>query len=367
MSIFGSLGIGAFTPLEMVANLPQFIAASKSDSLVEFTDKTAVNPLVLVGSDLWRHPEMEGMLQTATNIFAAYYLQAVAMTATIDGVNVSRRLDQFNPRRDPVNSLADTVAKLLTVSTEDFQFALPSIPSLEARETRPDMKAVESIGRDTLKQMYEANNLCVGKMIDVNLRFDDKTLTMPVQVRLQTRPATSRDITNLMAVSIQDRDTTARADKVSAGLLRPFLDFVCCIDLLERERTAIVNDKTGLYWDAVKTARKNSLSGWLSGKPSVATASNMYFISEEAAAQFESENRIRLTNANDRKKLWDRTNLMILFVVNREYEQVDIYYRRKEQSSTISIKGMAKLGGAKGPDIMEIMTALQSKNTAPTF
>lgn len=75
--------------------------STKPSSLTEFTKLARVEPLTVLSRDLLTVEYMPDVMQTMLNIFVGYYLQAVAITSSIESVRIIKVLDRLNPDRDP--------------------------------------------------------------------------------------------------------------------------------------------------------------------------------------------------------------------------------------------------------------------------
>lgn len=398
------------TPVDAASSVLSHFAGTgirdvRADSLVEYTQPTRIEPVTLVEQPLWREPYMEDVLQTALSIFSGYYMQAVALSAEIKGISVVKRLEPFNPKRDPLNNLADAV--LGAVAMEDgTKFGLPSLesmdllgrsnnlaainwvrkdqkaqPAVEASdvlnaEDLPDSKDkaakgmrpsnVELTSKETLQALKDNSNLAVGKVLEVTVAVDGTSVKVPVNVRLQTVPVPSRSMTLFLTAGAQNRSLKERWYDFKADKLHFFADLIGVRDLLDEHRKNIIQDQTGLYLKQMQQKKKNTLAGILSGRPSVASASNIVVMTTEQQATIERELNIKLTTLRGRKVLEQNSGIMLLIVVDRDYEQVEIYHRGIEGVTSMSINAMKNAAKNTGPDVMKIMEMYKAMK-APTF
>lgn len=368
---------GALTPLELVTQLPEMVR-SRGDSLLEYTQDTRLEPICLIDAGLMGLSCLDSVLQIQLNMFSSLYLQAVQLGASeINGVSILSRLGKYSPNRDPMNTAADSVAGLigsLSTESEVLKFGLPPIHTLHnlvAMESEGDdgRTIQQTIGKDTLKSLAENANLMVGKQLEVNIRIDDKTFTVPVSARLNTQPSPGDVIMNELCALAENLkpDPRDRKIKLKAGAIRYLQDFVACGDLIDNHMKTIIKDPTGLYLSSIESARKNKLAGWLSGRPSVATASQIYNISEETAHKIERRLNIDLENPSDRNRLFEKSAMMVLYVFDREAEMVTAYYRKCKNFSRASFRSLEqKAGNDKATDVLRLMQDF-SQMKAPSF
>lgn len=376
-NVFLNAAAGALTPLELITGLPELVR-SRGDSLVEYTADTRLEPICLIDSGLMGLSCLESALQVQLSMFSSLYLTAVQLGASeINGVSILNRLGKFNPTRDPMNTAADSVAGLIgAISTESamLKFGLPPIGSLHnlvsMEATDEECEVIQqTIGKDTLKQLTEQANLNIGKVLEVNIRVDDKTFTVPVTARLNTLPSPGDVISGELCALAENLkpDVKERKLKLKAGAIRWLQDFVACSDIIDNHMKTIIKDPNGLYLRSIENARRNKLAGWLSGRPSVATASNIYNISEETAMKIERRLNIDLDNAEHRNRLFDKSSMMVLYVFDREAEMVTAYYRRCKNYSRSTFRQIEVKGNSdKSTDVLRLMQDF-SQMKAPAF
>ena len=73
---------------------------ARHDSLVAFTQAARVEPLVLVDTAVLFDDVLPDVMQSLSNIFAGYYLQAVSLNSVIGNTTVASVLGKFNPKRE---------------------------------------------------------------------------------------------------------------------------------------------------------------------------------------------------------------------------------------------------------------------------
>lgn len=125
------------TALDFAGKIPGLLRASNSDSLIEFTKPTRVEPIVLMDDRVVNLSFTHDILQTLSCIFSGYYLQAVSLAVNVGNVNVLELLDKVNPNRtlgsDIMSSKGSSIISTLTnsglrsafESAESYEYALP--------------------------------------------------------------------------------------------------------------------------------------------------------------------------------------------------------------------------------------------------
>lgn len=144
--------------------------STKPTSLTEFTKLARVEPLTVLSRDLLTVEYMPEIMNTLLNMFVGYYLQAVAITSSIESVRIIKVLDRLNPDRDPnmldlldfsrnvaANGLGfESYDDTLYLSEENYKFRLPKAGmALEAGYDFAKVKhEVIQNPQQTLQQSY---------------------------------------------------------------------------------------------------------------------------------------------------------------------------------------------------------------------
>lgn len=364
----------ALTALQLSAELPSLLAQARSDSLIEYTQPTRVEPIALVDQRVAALPYAEDVVASALNIFTGYYLQAVALSVNVGRIDIVKMLDKLNPRRDPIDSLGGSrwidfskeSLESLSLPFKDDTQRLEIAYSQEAAEDESGEKTSTGGVPGQTRVVMESANLSVGKLIEVEVESEGHKAKFPVMIRMIAQTIKPDIMSHILSLSFKDNSLKERWHQWRSGQIRFLEDLVLCQDLIDEQKKTLMEDKTGYYKDRIKTRRNNQLSAILSGNPSVALASSVYIMSTDTASELESKLRGRLKRFKDREKFFKENNGMMLFIVDPDYEQVTIYHRSIEQESELSIREIQRKGKDKGPDILDILKAFQERK-APTF
>lgn len=349
--------MGFFTPLELVGGALKSafektgkeqkgdLWRSRSGSLIEFTQPARVEPIVLMDQRAMALPYASDILQSLASTFTGYYLQAVALSTTINGASVIRELDRLNPRRDPVGTFLGQLDDL-NVDTQSYE--LPREFGQVSLENKENREAVD-----------KATNLSVGKYIEVKIKHDDKEAILPVMVRLIVAGMAPQTLVHTLAVGGGERSLKERWHSWRAGQLEFIRDLVLCQDLLQKHRKDLIDDPSGYYNNAVSRGRKNTLSGALSGNTSVSTASSIFVITDKTRMELESQLGGKLEDFRTREELFKTTYGMIMAVIDPEWEQVTFYHQSIDTPTELSVRDIKSANKGTGPDIMDILKAFQ--------
>ena len=373
--MFGLPDILSDVGLNLFRKIADLWKGARSDSLVDYTQVARVEPIVLIDTECLYLDSISEIQQSILSIFAGYYLQAVAISTTVGKIEVMRHLDKLNPRRNVGDSAADTAGWLL--AGESYKYALPTFEnkiSLEVggpnagpptKQERKDKLSASEIGfgRDTMKDLKELANLSVGKMFSVEITDGLHKASIMVSIRLMASSLPSANLIHILSIGSQDNSAKERYHAWRAGRLEFIKDLVLCQDLIDAHRKNLMGDKDGIYTNLLKRARGNQLSTIVSGNPSVATASNICILSSNTAEQLELQTNLKLKDMHSRDKIFAKTYLMLMAIVDPQWERVTIYTRGLRDAIEVSTKDMKAANAKEGISVSEVLSAYRAGNS----
>lgn len=341
--------------LRVAGSIPQLFREMRSDSLTAYTKAARVEPLTLIDVTIRDHAAMPDLMATMLNLFSGYYLQAIAISNTIGTINVTKQLDRLNPERSFGDALVNTIDG--AISTEDYRYRLPDFKrraSLEWSQNAPDKSHV-AFGRDTMANLRAVDNMAVGKVLEVQITQGNNSAVIPVTIRLIPAAVSPDVFVSTCSIGSQKNTVSNRWHRFRAGELSIIGDLVMCNDLIDEHSANLKNDKSGFYNQTVERRRQNKLAAIASGSVSVATASNIAIISPATASKLEAELGGRLKDYKVRQRAFAETSLMLLAVLDPEWERVVIYHRGIQTPSELSLRELKNASKGNGADIAEIM------------
>lgn len=348
------------TGLAVIRKITDLWSAAKADSLIDYTSVARVEPITLIDNDLLFLEALPDVLQSLQSIFSGYYLQAWQISANVGKIEVMRQLDKLNPNRKPLDSAADSLGWLM--ATESYNDRLPVYHTATAQNPGIALEADKErtqavLAKDTASTMKELANLSVGKMLAVDVTDGLHTATITVNVRLIASGMPSESLVHILSVGNKDTSVKERYYAWKSGRLEFIKDLIFCQDLIDAHRKELMNDKDGIYRNILARRRNNRLSTLFSGNPSVATASNLAVISSETAERLELEINGKLSNFRTRQQVFEKTYLMIMAVVDKQWGQVTFYHRNIDQPTQLSFSALKSANKGSGPDVAEILKA----------
>lgn len=367
---FGSASNGGGTVINTISGLFKIFkrgnAASQQNSLVELTSAARVEPLCVISQDCVNVEYMPDVMQTLQSLFTGYYLQAISLTTNLERVQVIKVLDKLNPNRSGDMTFSmETFKPNWQMSQESYKYRLPTSTNVLAMEAEIDRVDIR-LEKDSLKTTRELSNLAVGKLINVTIRDGDQELIVPINIRLAVTSIPDKSLDYLFSLPSQDQSLTERYHLWRSGRINFFSDLVMCQDLIDAHKKALMNDKNGVYSQIITNANNHKTKGFFSNNPSLASASNLFVISETTAANIEQKLGGKLANARIRDQLFSTGYGMIIAVVNREWDNVTFYHRGIALGTTVSKADLKSINKGNGPDIGDILKSLTAGNN-PVF
>lgn len=345
--------------IRVASALPDIFNSMGSDSYIEYSRATRIEPLVLVDMNLQGQQSVSDILVTMTNVFSAYFLQAVALSNTIGSVSVLKRLDKFNPTRSAKDA---AVQRLAGLAIEQYALKLPapmdsSSPyhhaSLEAAYVGPTK--VTTTSKEAVVSLRDIENLAVGKVLNVEFTDGKCTVSVPVQVRLAPLGIAPDNFVAAFSNGGYKNNYFERIWRFSTGELRAWGDMIMCDDLISQHKKNLFSDKSGVYKMITDRKRTNKIAGAISGNPSIATVSNIAIIDKKTALDWGRELGAPLDNFTQREKALSESTLMIIVVVDTEWETVTIYYKSIEKATELTLRDLKTINKNSGPDILDML------------
>lgn len=358
------------------------IASAGTNSLIQVSQPARVEPITLIDQRAQQLPYMTDVMNSLTSMFSGYYLQAVSMLCDVGRVNVIKLLDRLSPNRlgwsEQLfsklggNSSMESYAPYLLPDFRQPDLGFEAVDIGEAVRSAAE-KAGEledsknngtslraGVSKDLNAVINESVNLSVGKMLEVSIDSNGSKATFPISVRLLSTIIDPQSLVHIL--SDGSSATTSFAERVHAwrsGEKRFWADLILCQDLIKEHRKALVNDKSGVYNDLLERRKNNARAAVISGQPSVATASNLVVITQETAKELERRIGGQLKDFSTRKRVFDSTYVMIMAVIDPEWEHITFYSNGISTPTKLSISQLKSSNKGTGPDVMDILKAFQ--------
>ena len=386
------------------------IHASTRSSLAKLSKPARVEPLCVIDSDCIQLEYISDVVQCLQSIFTGYYLQAVSLLGTVSGVSVLGDLDRLNPHRE--FSIPDVVEDVLKkakltyasdsfyLSEENYKWSLPMIGdrlALEANNRNRDQRGRPNSpdklkNRNKEKRNYldwtddkwnsedqwnvshsdkegkvrkieidehieKMANLSIGKVLQVTIEREGKSVTVPVTVRLLVNELPGNIIVKMFGKDPMETSFVERYYKWKAGRISFFSDLILCRDLVKARKKELMQDENKVVSEIARRANDNLASAIYSKKPSLATASNLYIMSTDTVTAIKRVSGLDLSKYNHREEIFGKTYAMILCVIDRDYERVTFYHDGIAMPTTLGVRDLRHINKDSGPTINDVLSA----------
>lgn len=230
------------------------------------------------------------------------------------------------------------------------------------------------ISDNAVRTLQENADLSVGKLINVTIQHQSNKINLPISIRLLVSQLPEKSIVDILTMHSRSTSFTERFHAWKAGRISFVKDLMFCQDLIDAHKKALMNDKDGVLSEMVYRSNNakglNILSlvfnGAKNSKVNMASASNLYVISEATRDAIESKLGGKLSSVSVREKLFTSGYMMILCIIDRTWERITFYHRGLHLPTTVSLKDIRISNKGKGPDIGDILKAYTLGNS-PQF
>lgn len=348
-------------------SVTELIRSTKANSLVEYASHTRAEPNCLIENEISSIPEMPDIARTVLTIFSGYYLASVSIATNVGDINIIKQLDKVNPNRRIVNSIGMPIDALIAMEAYENGLPDPSkpfhLPAFESADSNESTGS--SPGRNSIELLKAADQLSVGKSLEVQFDSKGEKRTVIVNTRLQVKLATSDALTNILTIGSIDNSVKERYHKWRAGELEMVKDILLCRDIYVNHRKALVSDNTGYYAGARAANKANKISSILSQNPSVANYSTIFIISSDTANKLERETGYKLDNFAQREKIFGKTFAMLLVVVEPKWKDITVYHHTINKPTTVSFSDMKSIGkSGSGDEVSQVLEAYRIGDAA---
>lgn len=350
-------------------------ATTQVSSLADLAKPCRVEPITIIDQTIADQPYITDLMKLSVSLFAGYYLQAVNMVLGVGKIDTLKVFDALNPERS-IGGLAFENHRSTVYSRETYAEGLPSleafkqpmregllaeyseekfIASLEDSEdtAKEDTTPRNNISSSDSHKIYEAENLAIGKLLNVDITSDGEKKKLPVLIKLIPAVVPSDTIAQIFTAG--GRDTWAhRLFLVKSGQIKFWRDLVMGQDMIDAHMKAMLSDRSGVYKTIMDRRRNNVAKSIQTGRLSLADASNIAIVSASTMKRTANALYSKIDDLAIRNKIFDNSYLLMLMVVDERWNRVTIYHRGVDISTSYRIDDIKLAEKSKGQDITEI-------------
>ena len=200
-------------------------------------------------------------------------------------------------------------------------------------------------------------NLSVGKIVQVTIEREGKSVTVPVTIRLLVNELPTNVLVKMFGKDPMETSFVERYYKWKAGRISFFSDLILCRDLVKNYKKELMQDENKVVSEIARRANDNLAMTLYSKKPSLATASNLYIMSTDTATAIKRVSGLDITKYNQRDQIFGKTYAMILCVIDRDYDRITFYHDGIAMPTTLSARDLRGTNKNAEPTIMDVLSA----------
>lgn len=331
------------------------------DSYADLAEPSRIDPLCMISKDLLTTDYYEDLLQVSTNLIGSYYVRALPFAYEGQGKVIAKVLNKLKPSRkfNAANYLAgESIDSPLQDknytphSANEYTFGLPTMAT-EARSV------VYSEEKQRAPEFDTPSGLAVGKIIEVQIPTEDGVM-IPIKVNIQllTTPIDTPLAVALMSNETVDSSWTERYYKWKSGRIT-FFDLFTGASLVHHRKDVILSDENNLL-TTISNRRKAGLFNATVNKDdqSYGVSTNIMIVSSTIADKAAKAHRGRMNDPRTREYIMDDLSILVLMVVDKAAEIVDVYYRNVDHGNTLTVRSLISVNNQDGPDMQEVLSAL---------
>jgi len=370
----------ALNTLDRVNKAKQHLNTS---SLVDITSALRVEPLAIIDPDSMQTEYIGDVLKCAHNIFAGFYLQALSVLGDVGNINVIKILDKLNPNRKSdvsgfITEIMSSISSEGKAATESHNnaynlslesFKLPNYALEDKDDKKQDRTSrSEVVGDRALATAQELSNLSFGKLINATITSKGNSVKIPIAIRLLANVLPQDSMIKLLSMQGLDRSFTERYYKWRAGRISFIQDLILMRDIINEDKKAMMQDKSGIIEEIFKRAKNNKKAGLFSRNASMNEASNVLIFADDTANQLKLRHNLDIDNPRDRQSMFDGSYAMIMVKIDREYERFSFYTSKMNMGTSINkneLKNQSNKNSSQ--DLVEVFTALKKSDSTSLF
>lgn len=354
------------------------MATGRSGSLVRLTKVLRVEPFCIVDKTLRQHPDIVPTMKVLNTLFAAYFSQGFQLIQNVGRIDVVGTLDQLNPNRDLGSNASKFVGKQVTEYVLDRQSYRDGLPrpgmnpdtaqrSGYVFNAEDDERPVEGNNVvDARKSiMDDMVNLSVGKMLDIEFNDGEHKAVFTLAIRLLASSIQRDLMVSTLALGAKDNSLKERWYLYRDGSIS-MRELLTMKDLIAEHRNNLINDQSGFYSAVVSRRNKNTWSAILSGKPSLAEASTIAILDGNTAKMLEIKVGGKLDNFALRQRIFEETSLMLMAVIDQDYDMLTIYHDSIAEPTELSMSAVRTASKNNNVDVLKMLQAFK-QGLSPVF
>lgn len=369
--------------MNQIRDLYENYQDSKNLHLSNYIKKSMVSSRVFIQRACAEEPILNDLLGSIQQLYLSWILTAIDMNKYVDGTRTIRNmLDvvateamEYNLPMQDDDALISGLASYNGYQPKFVAFNIPFIgkdkDKDEDDEDKNKNKKTSILGNTTIVDTTPIElNLSYGRLVEVIFSDNNKVKTS-IKLFVQILPLIIPD--NVMKEFLMlnyKPDNKQRRFQLSAGEISFWRDYLFELDLSERKRKALRDDKTGYLKEMYNELNKNQrqkLKKYSQLSPNKQNVANTIHVYDKASFnRWCGEVRMDFRNPAHREKYFNDTLSMIVATIDSDYEKIDMYFAGIQNRAEFNFNQVKKNSKDNNYDLTSIMKAFSSAS-APRF
>lgn len=310
-------------------------------SLTKTISPLLVDPKVIVPFSLRNDENVTKVITLLSTTFITYYTQVFKMVGQIDDMRVIQAIrDLSSIDRGRTGNIGGVVLE----SFDDSGLTL----------------TMEEVNADLPKDFSKLQNLSTGYVVNLSISgSNDRKITLPVLIRMNVHGANNNLISHILGIGDMENSLRSRLDALGAGEISFWKDFVFAQDIIKEHKKLLMKDESGLYQD-VSGRVSGAYKRWMRDRTKGYGAFyNMVIIDSHTQNKIEAELGGSLNKKRYRDKLFNRNHVMLMAVMDLDFERVSLYTRDVDAVTNFGFNEL-KANVSGGDSLMSLMKSMNN-------
>lgn len=362
-----------------IADIRAFIKAvkdfknSNAKSLPERAQPASIMSKIFVDDAIAGEDIMVDLVGALNQLYVSYVFAALGMESYIDECRTVADLTRMISTESLVDTMdvVDNFGKLKpSLEQETYpgqSFEEPPDPQEPHYSEHYDRKA--ELGAKTVQLESSEQRLVSGRVVEMGVTNKAGTTTnVRVLVQLIPRVIETSIAGAFLGMNIP-HDVRKRFKRAMAGEIRFMKDFIFSLDQIQQHRENLKKDRTGDFKEMLSKQNNSLYKYWANIfriDINYNAASSVLVMDKNTFRKMLSDVGIKKFDEKNKAKFFSKSFMMMLAVVDTDYNTVDLYTSGIKGYGQYSFAEMEKVGSSKGKgmDLKDIMTVFGRGNTA---
>lgn len=273
-----------------------------------------------------------------------------------------------NQQRNNYSTINGQTNQSSTQSSTQQTQATPTVTQPPASNTPTKNKYDETSGSSLkMSEMtVKKSNILIGNQLTIEFDTGERKTPINVNVRYDIIETPPDLLVHYLSSGSPDYSFSTRFRQLRAGKISFWEDFIATTDLLDDQRKLMLMDKANLLKNIIERRGAAIINAASGGGRNYGISSNCLIISTNTMRAVEAKMRGTIDNERVITSIFNVLSLLVLVVVDKEYERFTFYFRNKQTPTTVSAK-VLKSGATEKEDSLEALAKALASNRPVNF